>query len=70
MTVICLVAGISFYLGTQFDLLKDEYRRLVVSQNLKKILKLKLVYSCGIPAPIAYIQSCSCFAADVQHAQI
>ena len=28
------------YLGTQFDLLKDEYRRLVVSQNLKKVLKL------------------------------
>ena len=31
---------------------------------------VKLVYSCSIPAPIAYIQSCSCFAADVQHAQI
>ena len=40
MTVMCLVAGISFYLGTQFDMLKDEYRRLVVSQNLKKVLKL------------------------------
>ena len=40
VTVICLVAGIFFYLGTQFDLLKDEYRRLVVSQNLKKVLKL------------------------------
>ena len=31
---------------------------------------VKLVYSCGIPASIAYIQTCSCDAVDVQHAQI
>ena len=40
MTVICLVAGVSFYLGTQFDVMKDEYRRIMVNKNLRKVLKL------------------------------
>ena len=46
MTIICLVAGVSFYLGTQFDVMKDEYRRLMVNRNLRKVLKfLKRVKS-------------------------
>ena len=40
VTVICLVAGISFFLGTQFDVMKDEYRRIMVNRNLRKVLKL------------------------------
>ena len=40
VTVICLVAGVSFFLGTQYDVMKDEYRRIMVNQNLKKVLKL------------------------------
>ena len=40
MTVICLVAGISFFLGTQFDVMKDECRRIMVNRNLRKVLKL------------------------------
>ena len=40
MTVICLVAGVSFFLGTQVGLMKDEYRRIMVNQNLRKVLKL------------------------------
>ena len=44
--------------------------RTFMPNNVCHCLFVKLVYSCSIPAPIAYIQSCSCFAADVQHAQI
>ena len=40
MTVICLVAGVSFFLGTQVGLMKDDYRRIMVNQNLRKVLKL------------------------------
>jgi hypothetical protein len=40
MTVICLVAGVSFFLGTQVGLMKDDYRRILVNQNLRKVLKL------------------------------
>jgi hypothetical protein len=40
VTVICLVAGVSFFLGTQFDVMKDECRRIMVNRNLRKVLKL------------------------------
>ena len=40
MTVICLVAGVSCYLGTQFDVMKDEYRRIMANRNFRKVLKV------------------------------
>ena len=40
MTVICLVAGVSFFLGTQVGLMKDEYKRIMANPNLRKVLKL------------------------------
>ena len=40
MTVICLVAGASFYFRTQFDVMKDDYRRIMANRNLRNVLKL------------------------------
>ena len=41
VTVICLVAGVSFLpWELNMTVMKDEYRRIMVNQNLKKVLKL------------------------------
>eukprot|EP00435_Cladocopium_sp_Y103_P045787 s718_g13.t1 len=40
MTIICLIAGFSFFLGTQLDVLKGEYRRIRMHATLKKVLKI------------------------------
>ena len=40
ITVMCLVAGFSFFLGTQHDMMKGEYQRIMVNKNLKMVLKL------------------------------
>lgn len=40
ITVTCLVAGLSFFLGTQYDVMKGEYQRIMVNKNLKMVLKL------------------------------
>ena len=40
ITVMCLVAGLSFFLGTQYDVMKGEYQRIMVNKNLKMVLKL------------------------------
>ena len=31
ITVMCLVAGLSFFLGTQYDVMKGEYQRIMVN---------------------------------------
>ena len=40
ITVMCLVAGLSFFLGTQYDVMKSEYHKIRVNKNLRMVLKL------------------------------
>ena len=40
ITVMCLVAGLSFFLGTQYDVMKGEYHRIRANKNLRMVLKL------------------------------
>ena len=40
ITVMCLVAGLSFFLGTQYDVMKGEYQKIMANKNFKMVLKL------------------------------